>query len=67
MKTFQSLASQCFKEHSDIDDAWEVFRNEANARYSAEEDGDQADYAARYHEIFEAEKIKHSGRVKATI
>jgi hypothetical protein len=57
MKTLETLACECLEQNSDSNDAWIVFRDEANAMYSPDDDGDHANYAAKYREIFEAEKM----------
>jgi hypothetical protein len=47
-------------ERKDIDDAWEIFLDEARARYNPEDDGDGDEYMAEVKEVFEEER-----RVKA--
>lgn len=52
----RQLAKDCLDLH-DTDDAWAIYRDEANARYAAEDDGDHADYTAQAVAIFEEAKI----------
>ncbi len=46
-----------FLDQYEDDDAWPLFRDEANARFNAEDDGDHADYAAEAVEIFKEAKL----------
>jgi hypothetical protein len=52
-----TLALNCLSEHEDSDDAWAIFRDEANARYAAIDDGSHAAYTRAAVKIFEAAKI----------
>jgi hypothetical protein len=54
-KTLESFAESCLQQYSeeDIDDIWVIFRDEARAMYSAEDDGDLADYEQKCFEIFD--------------
>jgi hypothetical protein len=51
-----ALAHSLIQKHSDIKDAWEVFLDEARARYNPEDDGDGDEYLAEAAEIFEEKR-----------
>jgi hypothetical protein len=50
------LARGLLDEHED-DDAWPLYRDEAGAQFSAEDDGDRAAYIKEAGEIFYQAKI----------
>jgi hypothetical protein len=51
------LARECIKDQGgDVDEAWLVFRDEAVARYSADDDGPRDDYFEGATETFNVEK-----------
>ena len=47
----KQVALDCLRLH-DTDDAWSEYCDEANARYSGEEDGPYEDYSTRCAELF---------------
>jgi hypothetical protein len=51
----RQLARDCVTNHGD--EAWEIFRTEAYARYAAEDDGPRSRYGAKCVNIFEAERF----------
>lgn len=53
----RKLDGDCIAEKEDIDDAWVMFRDEANASYNAQDDGSLADYSAEAVRIFDAEEL----------
>jgi hypothetical protein len=53
----RQLARDYIAGNEDIDDAWVMFREEANASYNAKNDGSHKDYSAEAVRIFEAEKL----------
>jgi hypothetical protein len=53
----RALARNCISEWEHIDDARAVFRDEANAQYSAEDDGPRGQYRKDAIKIFEAERL----------
>jgi hypothetical protein len=54
-KELQILARDFIKQQRDHADAWQLFREEAQARYSAEDDGPSEQYSKDVAEIFDVE------------
>jgi hypothetical protein len=53
----RQLVHECLTKAENTDDAWQLFCDEANARYSAEIDGPQEYYHAEAVKLFEEEKL----------
>jgi hypothetical protein len=61
-KSLRDIARRTIEQRGDSDDhitdAWEIFRDEAYARYSAEDDGPQDDYATDVASLFDQVKAE---------
>ena len=64
--TLRELACRIIQERDEVDDAWVIYRDEAIARYSAEDDGDREEYFAEATLIFDQEKMAEYDRAMTT-
>ena len=62
----REIACRIIQERDEIDDAWVIYRDEAVARYSAEDDGDPEEYFAEATAIFDQEKMAKYDQAIAT-
>jgi hypothetical protein len=56
-KTLREIARNFIQERDDIEDAWSLYKDEARARYGAEDDGDGNEYFNQACKIFVEEQI----------